>query len=205
MLLLRQVLSTLLLFIKIIPLSLHKFSSFLLVSLILSSKTWSLRWIILDNSIFLCYRQLIEEITFLMFWRIFRLLWISFVPLWITIKLGFFSYSRSDIINEVICCCSHFHWIITKNFSPIDILEYRIAYNKNFFLYRWAICRLSFNQVTIIVAFIYCCFIVLFRRGGLFIGLWLLEWLSVTSVFIPFRTLDWVLLIFYFQRLNFLF
>ena len=43
LLLLRQVLSVLLLFIKIIPLPLHKFSSFLLVSLVLSSKTWSLR------------------------------------------------------------------------------------------------------------------------------------------------------------------
>ena len=56
LLLLRQVLSMLLLFIKIIPLLLHKFSSFLLVSLILSSKLWSLQWIILDNA-FLCYHR----------------------------------------------------------------------------------------------------------------------------------------------------
>ena len=53
LLLLRQVLPILLLFIKIIPLPLHKFSSFLLVSLILSSKSWSLRWIILDSAIFM--------------------------------------------------------------------------------------------------------------------------------------------------------
>ena len=93
LLLLRQVLSMLLLFIKIIPLPLHKFSSFLLVSLILSSKSWSLRWIILDNAIFMLSSvsySLIEEITFLIFWRVFTLFWISFVPLWIIIKLGFF-------------------------------------------------------------------------------------------------------------------
>ena len=41
LLLLRQVLSMLLLFIKIMPLLLHKFSSFVLISLILSSKSWS--------------------------------------------------------------------------------------------------------------------------------------------------------------------
>ena len=70
LLLLRQVLSVLLLFIKIILLPLHKFSSFLLVSLILFSKSWSLQWIIQGNAIFmlssvLC--SLIEEITFLIF------------------------------------------------------------------------------------------------------------------------------------------
>ena len=76
LLLLRQVLSMLLLFIKIILLPLNKFSSFLLVSLILSSKSWSLRWIILDNAIFmlsLVSYSLIEEITFLIFWRVFTL------------------------------------------------------------------------------------------------------------------------------------
>ena len=70
LLLLRQVLSVLLLFIKIILLPLHKFSSFLLVSLILFSKSWSLQWILQGNAIFmlssvLC--SLIEEITFLIF------------------------------------------------------------------------------------------------------------------------------------------
>ena len=93
LLLLRQVLSMLLLFIKIILLPLNKFSSFLLVSLILSSKSWSLRWIILDNAIFmlsLVSYSLIEEITFLIFWRVFTLFWISFASLWIIIKLGFF-------------------------------------------------------------------------------------------------------------------
>ena len=93
LLLLRQVLSMLLLFIKIILLPLNKFSSFLLVSLILSSKSWSLRWIILDNAIFmlsLVSYSLIEEITFLIFWRVFTLFWISFASLLIIIKLGFF-------------------------------------------------------------------------------------------------------------------
>ena len=93
LLLLRQVLSMLLLFIKIILLPLNKFSSFLLVSLILSSKSWSLRWIILDNAIFmlsLVSYSLIEEITFLIFWRVFTLFWISFASLWIIIKVGFF-------------------------------------------------------------------------------------------------------------------
>ena len=93
LLLLRQVLSMLLLFIKIIFLPLNKFSSFLLVSLILSSKSWSLRWIILDNAIFmlsLVSYSLIEEITFLIFWRVFTLFWISFASLLIIIKLGFF-------------------------------------------------------------------------------------------------------------------
>ena len=92
LLLLRQVLSMLQLFAKIILLPLHKFSSFLLASLILSSKSWSLRWIILDNAIFMLSSvsySLIEEITFLIFWRVFTLFWISFVPLWIIIKLGF--------------------------------------------------------------------------------------------------------------------
>ena len=70
LLLLRHVLSMLLLFIKIIPLPLHKFSSFLLVSFILPSKSWSLRWIILDNAIFMLWSvsySLIEKITFLIF------------------------------------------------------------------------------------------------------------------------------------------
>ena len=87
-------------------------------------------------------------------------------------QIRLFSNSGSDIINEVICCCSrmtsHFHWIITRNFSPIYIPDHRVPYNKNFFLYCWAICRLLFNQVTIIALFIYSCFIVLFIRGGTF-------------------------------------
>ena len=111
--------------------------------------------------------------------------------------------------NEVICYCSrmtsHFHWIITRNFSSIHILDHRIAYNKNFFLYHWAICQLLCNQVTIIVASMYCCFIILFMRGGSqHIGFitcfsinsvstpWLLEWLSVTSVFILPTKLSWL-------------
>ena len=88
LLLLWQVLSMSLLFIKIIPLPLHKFSRFLLVSLVLSSKSWSLRWIKLDNAIFMLSSvsySLIEQITFLIFWRAFTLFWISFVPLWIII------------------------------------------------------------------------------------------------------------------------
>ena len=103
----KQVLSMLLLFVKIIPIPLHKFSSFLLVSLILSSKSWSLRLIILDNAIFmlsLVSYSLIEEITFLIFWRVFTLFWMSFVPLWIIIKLGFLRtvgrFTNSGSVHE---------------------------------------------------------------------------------------------------------
>ena len=61
--------------------------------------------------------------------------------------------------------------LITGNFLPIYILVHWIASNNNFFLCRWAICRLSFNQVTTItVVSMYCCFILLFRRGRLYIG-----------------------------------
>ena len=91
--LLRQSLSILLLFIKIIPLPLHKFSSFLLVSWILFLKSWSLGRIILDNGILMLSSvsySLMEEITFLIFWRVFTLFWILFVPVWTMIKLGFF-------------------------------------------------------------------------------------------------------------------
>ena len=87
--------------------------------------------------------SLMAKITFLIFWRVFTLFWISFVAVWIIIKLGFLQLVGH---NEVICYCSrmtsHFHWIITKNFSSIHILDHQIAYNKNFFLYRWATCQL---------------------------------------------------------------
>ena len=93
LILLRQVLSMLLLCITVILLPLLKSSSFMLVSLILSSKSWSLRWKIPDNAMLrlssVSY-SLMEEITFLIFWRVFTLFWISFVPVWIIIKLGFF-------------------------------------------------------------------------------------------------------------------
>ena len=93
LLLLRQVLSMLLLLMKVIPLPLYKFSSFLLVSLLLFLKSWSLQWVILDNAILMLSSvlySLIEEITFLIFWKVFILFWISFVPVWIIIKLSFF-------------------------------------------------------------------------------------------------------------------
>ena len=95
-------------------------------------------------------------------------------------------------------------WIITKNFLPIYILDHRIPHNKSFFLYRWDICRLSFNQVTVIAVFMYCYFIILFIRSSLFIGLFIRNSInsmiikvviSVTSVFMPLRTLGWVSLI----------
>ena len=184
-----QVLSMLLLFIKIIPLPLNKCSSFLLFSLILSSKSWSLQWIMLDNAILMLSSvsySLIKKITFFIFWRVFTLFWISFVPVWIIIKLGFFPNSGSDIIDEVICCCSrvtsHFHWIIMRNFSPIYIHDHRITNDKNFFLYCWAICWLWFNQVNIIVVFMCCCFVVLFIRGGLKIGFFISA--SISSIII---------------------
>ena len=85
-----------------------------------------------------------------------------------------FSNCLLDIMNEVICCCFRmtfcFHCIIVRNYSFIYILVCRIAYNRNFFLYRWTICRLLFNNVTIIVVPLYCCFIVIFIRGGLYIS-----------------------------------
>ena len=171
----RQARSMLLLFIKIIPLPLHKFSSFLLISLILSWKSWSLQRMIFDYAILILssvsYTSM-EEITYLNFWRVFTLFRISFI----NYRIRFFLSSWSDIINEAICCwsrmTSRFHWIITRNFSPIYIHGHRIAYNKNFFLYCWAICRLLFNQVIIVVVFLYCCFIVLvlFIKGSLCIG-----------------------------------
>ena len=117
-------------------------------------------------------------------------------------QIKLFTNSGSDIINEVICCCSrmtsHFRWIITRNFLPIYIVDYRIASNKNFFTIElFAGCRLI---KLISAVLMYCCFIVRFVKGGLLLVFssvivltpWLLEWLSVTSVIIPLCSLDWV-------------
>ena len=61
--------------------------------------------------------------------------------------------------------------LLLKRFSLIAYNKKAlIDYDKNYFQYRWGICRLSFNQVTIIVVFMYCCFIVIFIRGGLFMS-----------------------------------
>ena len=104
-------------------------------------------------------------------------------------QIRLFANSRLDIVNEVICCCSrmtsHFHRIITRNFPRIYLLDHWIAYNKNFFLYRWAIRGLSFNQITIIVASMQCCFIILFIRGGLCIGFVIS--VSINSIIIKIR------------------
>ena len=81
-------------FIKIIPLPLDKFSSFLLVSLISSWKSWSLRSITLDNTILILLSvsySLMEESTFLIFWRVFTLFWVSNVLVRIIIKIKLLS------------------------------------------------------------------------------------------------------------------
>ena len=119
-------------------------------------------------------------------------------------QIRFSSTNASDIINEVICCCSmmtsHFRWINARNCSLIYILDHRIAYNKNLFHYHWAICRLLFNQVTIIV--VLCTVFLLFSLWEmvcisifslvLVVTPWFLEWLSAMSVFVPLLTLGWL-------------
>ena len=99
-------------------------------------------------------------------------------------QIRFFLNRGSDIINEVICCCSrmtsHFHWIITRNLLPIYIVDYQIASNKNFFTIElFADCRLI---KLISAVLMYCCFIVLSVRGGLFIGLFISD--SINSMII---------------------
>ena len=118
-------------------------------------------------------------------------------------QIRFFSNSGSNVINEVICGYSrmtfHFHWIITRKFSPIYILDHGIAYDKSLIHYHWAICRLSFNQVTIIAVFVYWCFIVLFIRGGSFIDLNISDSINsmiirviISYVSVYTTSLDWV-------------
>ena len=108
----------------------------------LPSKSWSLRWIILKNDILMLSSlsySLTEEITFLIFRRVFTLFCMSFVPVWIIIK--FLLLTSSGLLRT--------------NLPPNYILDHRIACNKNFSL------QLSFNQVTVIVASIYLFTVVL--------------------------------------------
>ena len=62
--------SILLLSTNLIPLTLHKFSNFLLISLIFASKSWSLRWMTFEKAIcisFLTSNFLMVVMTFLTF------------------------------------------------------------------------------------------------------------------------------------------
>ena len=159
-----------------------------------------------------CYFNVIIGVVFFDWGNYFRyffksiitLFWISFDPVWRIIKLGFFrTESRTQSMKSSVVALGWlltFTGLFTRNLSPIYILDHRIAYNRNLFLYRWAICRLSFNQVTIIVVSMCCCFIVLFTRGGLCIGF--VVGVRINSMiirvgisyimFLPLRTLDWV-------------
>ena len=70
LLLLRHEPSILLLLMNLIPLPLHKFSNFLLISLISSSKFWSSRWMTFEKVIFLSLLtsiSLMVVMTFLTF------------------------------------------------------------------------------------------------------------------------------------------
>ena len=95
----------------------------------LPSKSWSLRWIILKNDILMLSSlsySLIEEITFLIFWRVFTLFCMSFVPVWIIIKFSLLTSTG----------------LLRTNLSPIYILDHRIDCNKNFSLYSCHLIKL---------------------------------------------------------------
>ena len=90
-------------------------------------------------------------------------------------QIKFFSKSGSDIFNEVICCCSKMTFTFTEslreNSLPFTCLIIQSPIITFSFFTAELFCRLSFKQVIIIVGFMYCWFIVLFIRGGLFIHL----------------------------------
>ena len=68
-------------------------------------------------------------------------------------------------------------------FVILDIICSSLHILKSFAVYPgWVICRLSFNHVTIIIAPMCCCFIILFTRGGLLIGFFISD--SITSMFV---------------------
>ena len=153
---------------------LHKFSSFLLVRLTLSSKSWSLRWIILDNAILtlssLSLSSLIEEIAFLIFWRVFTLFCRSFVPVWIIIKLGFFEqwvgqnqWSHLLLLQDNFLLSLAYYEQTSRRF----ILDHRIACNKNLSLYRCHLIKLLLS----LPLFIYS---LLFHRS--FYKSWFVYW-----------------------------
>ena len=76
---------SILLLMNLILLPLHKFSNFLLISLISSSKSWSSRWMTLEKVICISLLKsisLIVVMTFLAFWSVLTLFWISLVLVW---------------------------------------------------------------------------------------------------------------------------
>ena len=62
-------------------------------------------------------------------------------------------------------------WVGHNHWSHLLLLRYDFSLLLDYYEKAiWAICWLSFNQVTIIVVSIHYCFIVLFIRGGLYTG-----------------------------------
>ena len=147
LLLFREELFTLLLPIKHIPLPLHRFSRFLLNSLISSFTSWSSRWIALDKTIsissFTSF-SLIAFITFLIFCKVLTIFVMSMVTEWITIIFDSFSGSWSYVINKIFGCCtrmaSSFNWTRSWHFPTIHVFyhgtnnDYNIFVISNLFL-----------------------------------------------------------------------
>ena len=79
--------SILLSFMNIIHLALHTFSSFLLISLISSSNSWSWRWMTPEKAIYtsLTSISLMIVMPFLTFWSVSTLFWMSLVLVWMMI------------------------------------------------------------------------------------------------------------------------
>ena len=109
LLLLRQVPSMSLLCIKIIPSPLHKFSSFLLVLLILPSKSWSLS---INNTRQCNFNVIIGVVLydggnyFPFFLKSIYIILDIICFSMNNYQIRFFANSWLDIINELICCCS---------------------------------------------------------------------------------------------------
>ena len=139
----REELIMLLLPIKRIPFPLHRLSSFLLSSLISSSRFWSSQWMILDKTIsvssFTSF-SLITFTTFPIFCEVLTLFLLSFVPEWITgfCHFRFFPGSWSYVINKVFGCCtrmaSNFNWTRLWYFPTIHVFYHGITYDYTIFL-----------------------------------------------------------------------
>ena len=107
LILLWQVLWMLLLFIKIVPLPVRRFSRqcyfYVMIGVVLFD--WGNYFPYFLKSIYIVLDIICSTMN--------------------NYQIRFFSNSGSDIMIEVICCCSrmtsHFHWIITRNFFTIYI------------------------------------------------------------------------------------